>query len=96
MITEQQLKKIADESEIKVLVFSVYDEKAQVFNSPFTAENFNIAERNFQESCKNIPYRADLKLYCLGSYSTKTGLIEAVTPVMYVSTGKEVEYDRES
>lgn len=59
-------------------VYSIRDQKAQVFNSPWFAKTHGEAERNFRslvndEKSMVHQYPLDFDLYYLGDYDTDSG-----------------------
>jgi len=64
-------------------VFSIRDQKAEVFNTPFFQKTHGEAERSFRELVANdqtMPgkYPEDYDLYYLGEYNDQNGLISPV------------------
>lgn len=66
---------------MQLKVFSLRDQKAEVFNTPFTKSTHGEAERDFT-SLVNDPkslinqYPKDFDLYFLGHYDTSTGKMQ--------------------
>lgn len=61
-------------------VYSVFDDKAEVFNVPFFATNDNVAIRSFADACNDSRqlmsrYPHDFHLYCLGEFDEDKGVI---------------------
>lgn len=61
-------------------VYSIFDDKAQVFNVPFFAVNDNVAVRIFAYVCNDSNqlisrYPNDFHLYCLGEFDGDKGVI---------------------
>lgn len=61
-------------------IYSVYDKKAMVYNTPFVVENPIDAVRAFSElvsdCCTTVgKYPGDFALYCVGKFSTTTGIM---------------------
>lgn len=78
---------------MKLVVFSVYDEKACFFGGPFYAKTDGEAIRSFnaavQDSGSSIGmFPSDFSLYRIGSFDDGSGALEAVTPV-FLSRGSE-------
>lgn len=66
-------------------IFSVFDEKAQVFNAPFFTNNDAVATRMMRQTLadKNTSlaqYPGDFVLYSLGLFDPASGQIEPQTP----------------
>lgn len=61
-------------------VFSIRDQKAGVFNTPFFQKSVGEAERNFRELIKDdkslvSKYPEDFDLYEIGDYDDEKGLV---------------------
>jgi hypothetical protein len=70
----------------KLLMFAVYDHKAEAYGRPFFEKTLGLATRGFQEAC-NSPetqlnkYPEDYTLFQLGQYDEIKGSIDVeVTP----------------
>ncbi|AXL15135.1 nonstructural protein [Microviridae sp.] len=66
---------------MKLKMFSIYDQKVQVFNTPFFMVNQQIAKRAFsdlmQEEGTTInKHPKDFALYELGEYDDSTGKLD--------------------
>lgn len=60
--------------------FSIHDSKAEAFMQPFFAPTMGIAERSFQEACRNpetpmAKYPADFSLWVVGEFDEATGTL---------------------
>lgn len=61
--------------------FTIKDEKAEGFNTPFFQTTFGLAERAFKEACDD-PHsqihknKADFSLYYIGEFDHTSGLIQ--------------------
>jgi len=60
-------------------VYSIRDQKVQIFNQPFMAHTHGEAERNFQRLVKDDKsmlnqFPEDYDLYYLGTYDDHTGI----------------------
>lgn len=84
----------------EVFAFSVYDDKAAVFQPPFFFPNKAVAIRNFGDALRNpelilSKHPGDFKLFCVGTFDEATGEFVArkpeflVTAVDCLPTGKE-------
>jgi len=66
-------------------IYSIYDAKAEVFTSPMSLMNNNVAVRIFQ-NCVNTPEHnyalnpEDYNLFKLGEFDDNTGLIDVYNP----------------
>ena len=63
---------------MKLLAFSIYDEKAGIFNNPFFFATKGLATRAFSdlvldERSMIAQHPSDFKLYCLGEFDQVTG-----------------------
>ena len=61
-------------------VYSIFDDKAQVFNTPFFSINHGTALRAFGDLCNDTRssisrYPQDFHLYCLGEFDEDKGCI---------------------
>lgn len=80
---------------MKILVFSVYDSKAEAYLKPFFAPTIGLALRSMQaavsddqhEFCK---YPGDYTLFQIGTYRDETGQLEP-NPQGHVSLGTALE-----
>lgn len=72
---------------MKLKVFSIYDAKAEIFNTPFFNKTIGEAERNFEQLVNDgkstvYLYPEDFDLYHLGDYDDNSGkLATGETPV---------------
>lgn len=69
---------------MKVLVFSVYDSKAKVFQTPWFSHNVGTALRSFEQAVadKNsmfAKYPADFTLFNIGHFDDESGVIEKIS-----------------
>lgn len=79
-------------------VFSIFDVKADAFNTPFFAPSNGIAIRQFSDLANDPQstvnrHAADFKLVCIGSYNDQLGLLEAEA---HQSLGFATEYIKQS
>ncbi len=79
---------------MKLLAFSVYDEKAEAFMQPFFTATTGIATRNFGEWARNKDsmigrHPEDFKLYNIGTYSDVTGTFENVPAPLLIGTAMQ-------
>lgn len=77
-------------------LYSVYDEKAKYFTSPFTHRSDDEAKREFGAAVKNSKtaisqYPGDFKLYVVGTYDDSTGSVEKISPAEYLAVGSDYE-----
>jgi len=68
---------------MKLQIFSVYDEKAQIFSKPMYLTHKGEAIRAFQDVTKDpnsmvAKHAEDYKLYALGTYDETTGKFESL------------------
>lgn len=76
-------------------IFSIYDEKAQVFNTPFTCGNQAVAIRSFANICFDgtgmvAKYPEDFKLYYVGDFDAVKGTITALDVPEFVVSAMQV------
>lgn len=69
--------------QIQMLMFAVFDNKAEAFQMPFFQPTIGLAERNFIDLANNPEstvnaYPADFSLWQLGRWDTATGDFEEV------------------
>lgn len=70
-----------------MMVFSVLDSKAQVFNRPFFEKNIVLAARGFESALKDDKspfkgYESDFHLTQIGTFNEDTGEIIPITPAV--------------
>lgn len=66
-------------------MYSIRDEKAEMYHTPFFSANHGLAMRTIQDLLKNpdhpiSKYTADFSLWYIGEYSDETGLIAPENP----------------
>lgn len=66
-------------------IYSIYDRKAQAFNTPMFMQNDPVAIRSVQNALRTPDHQfgfspEDYVLYCIGYYNEQTGVIEAIEP----------------
>lgn len=76
-------------------IYSIFDEKAQVFNTPFTEHNENTAIRSFTNLCLDgtgmvSKYPEDFKLYHIGDFDVVKGIITALPVPEFVVSAMQV------
>lgn len=74
---------------MKNKIYSIYDEKAQMFNTPFFSQNDDMAIRSFQDLASDPQstiylHPEDYKLYELGEFETDSGLIVPLDPPRFI------------
>ena len=79
---------------MKSSVFTVYDEKAEAFMSPFFMGTDALAKRGFADAINNPEtpmgkHPHDYTLFCIGEWSDQKG---EITPIEKRSLGNGVEY----
>ena len=77
-----------------MMIFSIYDEKAEVYNTPFFQGTVGMALRSFQELVRDnesmlFKYPEDYILYRIGEYDDKTGQIISETNPLYIARATE-------
>lgn len=79
---------------MKLNVYSIYDNVAEVFNKPFTDINDGTATRAFTNSVSKEINKDDFVLYRLGSFADNNGsLVSEVNPVKIYS-GFDVKLEK--
>lgn len=68
-----------------LMVFSVYDSKAEAYLRPFFAETRGLAIRSFRDAANDgdasiSKHAADYTLFRVGVFDPVTGVLEACTP----------------
>ena len=79
---------------MKVLAFSVYDEKVQAFNAPFFCQAIGQASRSFGDLVNDPQttihkHPEDYSLYHVGSFDDGAALFESQTPPALVGRGSD-------
>lgn len=72
--------------------YSIYDNKALIYNAPFFQHNDAVALRMFGDlivdTSTNVGrHPGDYVLYCIGSYSDAHGRLDPVAPLRHVMDG---------
>lgn len=75
---------------MKTNVYSIYDEKAESYNTPFPLATDGLARRSFEEACKDVrtdlfKYPGDFTLYCIGTWDATTAKFENITPPKFIA-----------
>lgn len=70
-------------------VYSIMDDKAQVFNTPYFAINDPVAARSFTDLCNDgrstvSQHLGDYHLYCLGEFDDDKGLLKPYDMPIFV------------
>jgi hypothetical protein len=84
---------------MKLLVFSVFDSKAEVYGTPIFFPTKGLATRAFEDQCNKpdspiCQHPGDYTLFCIGEFDPDTGsLIPLGSPS---SLGTGVEYQRQN
>lgn len=74
---------------MELKAFSIRDQKAEIFNTPFFQKTHGEAERSFRELVQDPKsmvhkYPDDYDLYYLGTYNDQNGLISPVDTPQHV------------
>ena len=81
---------------MKLGMYSVYDNLAEVFNRPFAETNNNTAIRAYKESTKDNPNSKDFILYHIGHYNDNSGeMIKLENPVKISDNYQTIEKEGE-
>ena len=70
---------------MRLRLFSVYDTKADAFNTPFACPTNGIAIRHFSDMANNPEssisrHPGDYKLFCVGDFDDSTGRVVSSEP----------------
>lgn len=76
-------------------VFTIFDDKAQYFNTPFFTTNQNIAIRDFSDIINSSGTVAgrhpeDFRLYSLGDFDDETGKFTQLDIPLLICTGTQL------
>lgn len=71
-------------------IFSIRDQKSEVYNTPFYQKTHGEAERNFQQLVSDdkstiSKFPEDFDLYYLGEYDDNTGLTKSLDTPQHVA-----------
>ena len=71
-------------------LFSIYDKKGQIYGTPFVCRNVEEAKRNLAALAKDPnsmvqKFPEDFSVFELGSFSDKTGKIDALKEVLHLA-----------
>ena len=79
--------------------FSVYDDKAKTFNTPFYKHTHGEAERDFKTAVNEVregnnlnKYPEDYDLFFIGEYDDQTGKFEALSTPQHVCKAVMVKH----
>lgn len=77
-----------------IKVFSIFDEKAQVFSNPFFMPHTGMATRAFSDLVNDgqsnvAKHPSDFKLYQIGEFDDVAGLLTAVPQPVFVNSAIE-------
>lgn len=70
---------------MKMYLYSIRDNLAEVFNKPYTSINDGTAVRAFQGAMQENPDKDDYSLYCIGEYHDHDGSIIPHPPVRVIN-----------
>lgn len=80
---------------MKVVLVSVYDSKAAVYNDCYPALNREVAKRQFIGAVKSVEAlrdnKGDYSLVAVAEFDKATGLVEPIYPVETLLDGRSVE-----
>lgn len=79
---------------MKLLAFSVYDEKVQAFMAPFFAPSMGHAARSFEDTVNGgqslvSKHPADFSLYQVGSFEDVSAELVSTVPAVLVGRGPD-------
>lgn len=80
----------------KLILISIRDNVAEIFNKPASDLNIASAMRSFKLSLQNEPQKQDYTLYKIGTLDQITGQITPEIEPIQLMTGFEVENDMDS
>lgn len=71
-------------------IYSIRDQKSEVFNTPFYQSTHGEAERNFHHLCNDqkstiAQYPSDFDLYYLGEYDDNTGQFSGLDTPQHIA-----------
>lgn len=71
-------------------MYAVYDEKAELYNTPFPLATDGLAKRSFEDACKDsrtdlYKYPGDFTLYCVATWDDDIGQFENVIPARFIA-----------
>lgn len=71
-------------------VYSILDDKAQCFNTPYFAQNDLVASRSFSDLCNDSrsivsQHLGDFHLYCLGEFDNEKGILKPYDMPNFIS-----------
>lgn len=77
-------------------MFTIYDEKAQSYGTPFFCVTEAQARRSFHAVCNDpgtMPYMypADFRLYVIANFDLTTGLIDPFEKPLWLANGQREE-----
>ncbi|QXP08360.1 MAG: nonstructural protein [Arizlama microvirus] len=77
-----------------IKVFSIFDDKAQIFSNPFFMPHTGMATRAFADLVNDgqsnvAKHPSDFKLYQIGEYDDVSGLLTAVPQPVFVNAAVE-------
>lgn len=75
----------AEKRSMTLLLFSVFDSKAEAFLRPFLAETKGLAARSFTDACNDpehemCKHAEDYTLFCVGEFDQVTGELVGTQP----------------
>lgn len=70
-------------------VYSILDDKAQCFNTPYFAQNDLVASRSFSDLCNDSrslvsQHLGDFHLYCLGEFDDEKGILKSYDMPIFI------------
>lgn len=70
-------------------VYSILDDKAQCFNTPYFAQNDLVAGRSFSDLCNDSrslvsQHLGDFHLYCLGEFDDEKGILKSYDMPIFI------------
>jgi hypothetical protein len=82
----------------KLLVFAVFDSKAEVYGTPIFFGSRGLAIRSFDQECNReesqiFKYPGDFTLFQIGEYDQDTGLLTPLSSHTSLGTGVEFKRD---
>lgn len=71
-------------------MYAIYDEKAELYNTPFPLATDGLAKRSFEDACRDTrtdlyKYPGDFTLYCIATWDDDIGQFENIIPARFIA-----------
>lgn len=85
---------------MEMQIFSIYDEKAKTFNTPFFQHQIGQALRAFSDAVSDVKttlhnHPEDFRLYHIGVYNDDTSLIESFNEPRVIASATDYKRNQE-